>query len=129
MQRFEVSGAVRPIYGSLGVKRLRGTTTILLSSSACRVRPTSRSTDESTTPWQVIEAVTAWFSKLFSHHGLVLQVVFIQFPNCQNNPLYDQWISCINITAMQENWDAVQLSKANSEPLTTLSIRSTKIPL
>jgi len=24
MQRLEVSGAVRPIYGSLGVKRLRG---------------------------------------------------------------------------------------------------------
>ena len=24
MQRFEVSGAVRPIYGSLGVKRLKG---------------------------------------------------------------------------------------------------------
>jgi len=24
MQRLEVSGAVRPIYGSLGIKRLRG---------------------------------------------------------------------------------------------------------
>ena len=27
MQRLEVSGAVRPIYGSLGIKRLRGTHT------------------------------------------------------------------------------------------------------
>ena len=29
MQRLEVSGAVRPIYGSLGVKRLKGGWTVI----------------------------------------------------------------------------------------------------
>ena len=40
MQRLEVSGAVRPIYGSLGVKRL--ITKIILSQSSpnlCKGRP------------------------------------------------------------------------------------------
>ena len=34
MQRLEVSGAVRPIYGSLGVKRLRNVNTPILRSRA-----------------------------------------------------------------------------------------------
>jgi hypothetical protein len=61
----------------------------LLSSSACRVRPILRSTDESTTPWRVIEAITAWFSKLFSHRFRIVKtthcMITVRFVKEQHN--------------------------------------------
>ena len=37
MQRLEVSGAVRPIYGSLGVKRLMKLTPMVLDYSSIQI--------------------------------------------------------------------------------------------
>ena len=38
MQRLEVSGAVRPIYGSLGVKRLIGEAKFPIHTKQCSVK-------------------------------------------------------------------------------------------
>ena len=39
MQRLEVSGAVRPIYGSLGVKRLIPSVCVCVSAANCPPKP------------------------------------------------------------------------------------------
>ena len=60
MQRFEVSGAVRPIYGSLGVKRLK-TAYISLSDNVARQNFLSLSLSLSTPPLPSNPFSACWF--------------------------------------------------------------------
>ena len=52
MQRLEVSGTVRPIYGSLGVRRL----TYLIRMAEC-VGPVAQSVQRLTTGWTVLDRI------------------------------------------------------------------------
>ena len=79
MQRLEVSGAVRPIYGSLGVKRLNEVLCIFSLRSSCRTEvPYTNISGNSSAPRQTphtwIITLSATYMTTFTVSGVEASV-------------------------------------------------------